>query len=206
MTFGTFNVRGIKEEGERDILLKDAQRYDIDILAIPETHIKDEFNNFNICEYVLYTVNSENSKNTHGTGILIKKILKPKFERISERICTAEIQLKHCKLLFISAYAHTSEKAEKNPELREDFYTTLESIIRKIPTRDEIIVAGDFNAKTGSGYKNFKENMGQYGKGQINSSGQRLLEMCRKSEMHLTNTIFKHKMCHRSTWTAPFRE
>ena len=61
MTFGTFNVREIKGKEEREVLLKDAQRYDIDILAIPKTHIKNEFSNFNIGEYVLYTVNAKNS-------------------------------------------------------------------------------------------------------------------------------------------------
>ena len=32
----------------------------------------------------------------------------------------------------------------------------------------------------------------------------KLLEMCRKMHM-VTNITFKHKLCHRTTWTAPFR-
>ena len=67
-----------------------------------------------------------------------------------------------------------------NPELREEFYETIESIIDKTPKRDAIILAGDFNAKTGSGWNEFRENIGKYGKGLINSSGRRLLEMCKK--------------------------
>ena len=104
---GAFNVRGIISEKDKQTLVKDAKKYKIDILATPEAHIKGEYNNYEFSDYVLYTENEEESNNTHGTGILIKKDLNPKFERINGRICTATIQLKHCKLLFISVYAHT---------------------------------------------------------------------------------------------------
>ena len=76
----------------------------------------------------------------------------------------------------------------------------------RVPKRDEIVISGDFNAKTGSGHHEFKENMSKYGKGQINNSGRRLLEICKRMDLPLTNTTFKHKLCHRTTWTAPYRE
>ena len=96
--------------------------------------------------------------------------------------------------------------AEENTEIREEFYETIENIIDKTPKRDVIILAGDFNAKTGSGWKEYKENMGRHGKGLINSSGKRLLEMCKKNNLFITNTTFKHKKTHITTWTAPYRE
>ena len=95
------------------------------------------------------------------------------------------------------------EKSEKDPELREQFYETLETILEKTPKRDETILAEDFNAKTGTGYIDFRNN--KFGKGQMNSSGRRLLEVCRKMDMVITNTKFKHKICPRTTWSAPFR-
>ena len=79
-------------------------------------------------------------------------------------------------------------------------------MISSIPNRDEILLAGDFNAKTGSGYEEFSENMGKFGKGELNNSGRYLLEMCRNTNMYLTNTTFNHKLCHGTTWTAPFRK
>ena len=199
LNFGVFNVRGTHEEWEQKILGKDAIKYKLGNAAITETHIKGESNTYTLGDYILYTVNEKESSNTHGTGIIVKKELKPKFQRQSGRTCTAEIELKHCKLIFISVYAHTSEKAEKYPELRDEFYELLEGTIDKISKRDEIILAGDFNAKTGSGYKDFKDNMGKFGKGQLNNSGQRLLEMCKKMDLLITNTTFNHKMCHRTT-------
>ena len=80
INYGTFNVRGIIEEEDRQTLVKYANKYQLDILAVTEMHIKDECNNFEIGEYILFTVNKEKSTNSHGTGILVKKHLKTKFE------------------------------------------------------------------------------------------------------------------------------
>ena len=101
------------------------------------------------------------------------------------------------KYLTLSCDYHEDRR---NPELREEFYETIESIIDKTPKRDAIILAGDFNAKTGSGWNEFRENIGKYGKGLMNSSGRRLLEMCKKNNLYITNTTFKHKKSHRTTW------
>ena len=68
-----------------------------------------------------------------------------------------------------------------------------------------MIIGGDFNAKTGSGHNDFPNNMGKFGKGMLNSSGLRLLEMCQTTNLLLTNTTFQHKKAHRTTWEAPFR-
>ena len=66
---------------------------------------------------------------------------------------------------YNSNTAHAHEKSEKTPELREDFYEALDSVISKVQKRDEIVLAGDFHAKTGSRYHDFKENIGKFGKG-----------------------------------------
>ena len=47
--------------------------------------------------------------------------------------------------------------------------------------------------------------MGKYGKGLLNESGRRLIETCVKHDLVVTNTLFQHKLCHRTTWTAPDR-
>jgi len=62
------------------------------------------------------------------------------------------------------------------------------------------IVGGDQNAKTGMGHKEFPEVMGRYGKGEMNTSGRILAETLLRNNMILCNTMFPHKMCHRTTW------
>lgn len=49
---------------------------------------------------------------------------------------------------FISTYASDITKTQKE---REDFYTKfLQKMIDEIPTKDETIILGDFNAKVGN--------------------------------------------------------
>ena len=68
-----------------------------------------------------------------------------------------------------------------------------------------VITIGDFNAKTGTGKNEYPENIGKYGKGKLNTNGRCLLEYAKEHDMIGTNTMFNHKMCHRTTWTAPNR-
>ena len=72
-------------------------------------------------------------------------------------------------------------------------------------SRSIMLILGDFNAKTGSGWSEFPGNMGTFGKGLINSSGRILLEFLTKQDLFLTNTTFNHKIAHRTIWTAPER-
>jgi hypothetical protein len=81
-------------------------------------------------------------------------------------------------------------------------YNDLNETFRQVASRNICVVVGDFNAKTGTGHEIYPKNIGPYGKGIMNSSGSILLEMLAKHDMVITNTLFKHKMAHRTTWTA----
>ena len=76
------------------------------------------------------------------------------------------------------------------------FYDQLDSLISKSKNKDNVIILGDFNAKTGTGYKFYKENMGKFGKGNLNSNGEHLLEFANRNRLILTNTLFRHKLAH----------
>ena len=68
-----------------------------------------------------------------------------------------------------------------------------------------ITIGGDFNAKTRTGKNEYPENISKYGKGRLNTNGRCFLECAKEHDMILTNTIFNHKMCHGTTWTAADR-
>lgn len=157
LNFGILNVRGCKTTFEKQILAEDAANYDIDILGISETHIKQEdfeeitvYKNNKKVEYQLfYTGNNSN----HGVGLLLKKDLKAKVKTVSERICVANFAFGGRNCTVISAYAHTLAVSESKPELRETFYQQLDKTLKNIPKRNVCVVVGDFNAKTGSGHE-----------------------------------------------------
>lgn len=52
----------------------------------------------------------------------------------------------------------------------------------------------------------YREQIGKFGKGKLNGNGQLLMDYCKENDLVLTNTLFNHKMAHRVTWEAPYRE
>ena len=133
----------------------------------------------------------------HGVGIVTNRTCK--YHAVSERILSATTQVKDKTLVFISAYAPTMDKKE---DAKDSFYYALESYIDKIPKSHLIIIAGDFNAKVGTDSTNHEEVMGRFGKRTVNSNGSKLLELATKYDFVLTNTLFKHKLAHVTTWQS----
>ena len=216
INFGTLNTRGNQTKEEKYNIGEDAMNYKLHILGITETHnikeqqetIKIKRSDGKIQQYWYYNGGIEGENKYTGVGLIIDKSLKVLYiKRISDRICIAEIELsKEHKIIVINAYAPTLVVSEKNEEIRDQFYELLDQTYRKVnKSKNEVIVMGDFNAKTGSGFKEFPENIGRYGKGEINSSGRKLLEFARKNNLILTNTVFNHKLAHRTTWISPER-
>ena len=64
------------------------------------------------------------------------------------------------------------KNSEKNPEVCDNFYTEVNSILKKVKGRHATIIAGDFNAKVGEiKDKTYSTTCGKYGKGKQNSNG-----------------------------------
>ena len=147
---------------------------------------------------------TETEKNRAGTAIIVRKGTNVNFRAITDRICLMKIKANdNYTITIINAYAPTLPVSESNPELRERFYDDLEDVVRTVSSRDYMIIAGDFNAKTGREWEAYPDNIGRYGKGEVNSNGKELLEFCNRQGLILTNTLFRHKMAHRSTWESP---
>ena len=79
-------------------------------------------------------------------------------------------------------------------------------MLESVNKRHVLILAGDFNAKTGSGHEKYPRNIGKFGKGNVNENGEHLLQLAARQDLVLTNTLFDHKQAHRTTWTCPERK
>eukprot|EP00794_Sanderia_malayensis_P021015 gene21015-23067_t len=205
----TLNTRGLKSTEKRTTLADDMRRYQIQIMAIQETHlqgtdtleIKTSDGKHN---YDLFHTGSDSNK-YHGVAIVCEKGLKANFQNISNLLCKAVLKIENRRLVFISCYTPTLQNSEKNPQEREEFYDSLHTAIQNVNSRDLLIIGGDLNAKTGTGWSMDSKVMGKFGKGKINSNGTHLLDTLELNELFLTNTCFDHKKCHRTTWECPER-
>ena len=148
----------------------------------------------------------------HGVGILILSDLQASFKIISERICSAEFNVyqteksgheTNIEVVFVCAYAPTLVQTNKDINVTENFYKDLENYIASVSKKKLLIVAGDFNAKTGSSNSLYPQNIGLYGKGYTNTNGEFLVETAVRNNLILSNTFFKHKLCHITTWESP---
>ena len=110
---------------------------------------------------------------------------------MSERICTGRFTLGGKTVNVISGYAPTLKICEAQPYIRENFYSQLEKTIRNVPKHNILVVVGDFNAKTGTGHCLYPENVGKFGKGTLNSSGEVLLELLSTQDLVISNSLFQ---------------
>ena len=101
---------------------------------------------------------------------------------------SVRFQGKPFNITVIQAYAPTSN-AEAEVEW---FYEDLQDLLELIPSKDVLLIIGDWNAKVGS-----QETPGVTGKfvlGVWNEAGQRLIEVCQENALVIANTLFQqHK-------------
>ena len=67
---GTINVRGIRTEQQKEMIAKDAMKYNLDTVSISETHLKEDIleditADKNGVKKNVYTILYEQNRNTH---------------------------------------------------------------------------------------------------------------------------------------------
>lgn len=196
----TFNCQGLNQENKIDNVFNDFSNYKIDILSLQETHIQETISITNK-DLILYN-SGEKGDSFLGLGFIVNKNLNCNFMTITNRIIVAKFKQNNKVYHILNCYAHTLIKSEKNPGLRTDFYKTISNYIDKTPSKDCLFITGDFNAKVGTLHKTYPNTVGKHGKGTHNSSGEALVETAQQFNMCITNTLFKHKLAHTTTWTT----
>ena len=98
----------------------------------------------------------------------------------SELLLTLSLNSTTGPVTLISVYALT---LSATPDTKGMFYENLASIIRNIPSKEQVVVLGDFNARVGTDHGSWPSCPGQSGVGKMNENGQRLLVLCIFHEM-----------------------
>ena len=78
---------------------------------------------------ILYYSSSKN-KSENGVGIIVPSNVNAEFDPICKRICKVRIKVNNnLRVDILIVYAPTLNRSEKNPEIRKNFYTKLDSIL-----------------------------------------------------------------------------
>ena len=79
---------------------------------------------------------------------------------INDRLMTLRIPLQYGRYVtIISAYAPTMTNPD---EVKERFYSELNDVIHSTPSKDKIILMGDFNARVGCNYASWEKVIGHH--------------------------------------------
>ena len=199
---GTWNCRTLHQQGNLDILLKQMEKFDWEVLGVAETHWVDTG------EFTTQGYKSLCSSNdtTHRAGVAL--ILNRKaqhallgYNPLSPRIITARFKMRTGAMTIIQAYAPNTADTE---EKVDEFYDLLQVTINQSNSSDLLVIMGDFNAKVGEDRSNWESVLGNYGLGKINDRGEKLLNFCAVNDMCICNTMFKQKKPSRQwMWESP---
>ena len=89
----------------------------------------------------------------------------------------------------------SSEGLYSTDEEVELFHETLERFIKSTPTKDFLGIQGDWNTKIGpDAYTHWSGTVGQFGLGETNNRGLRLLEFAKSHRLSIANTMYPLKL------------
>ena len=209
LSIGTWNVRTLNSRINKEFKLKkllmDMDRFKLDILGISETHFTNETDEaFEQSNYVIIQSSRKDNIRRQGVAIILKKELSESiidYEIISERIMHVTLDMEDGPWTFFQIYAPDTSYSDVDIEM---FYENLQDKLNAIPKKHKKMILGDFNAKIGTeAYKNWEEVCGKFSIGDINESGEKLLQFCALNKLCVTNTLYKHKHQRLVTWRSP---
>ena len=141
----------------------------------------------------------------NGVGFAVRTALLQSTQEspivIDQRLMTWRLPLaKNRFATFVSVYSQTSDTSYG---VKDRFYDTLYSTIRRISLNDKIILMGDFHARVDKNHDKWHGVIGHHGVGNMNSSGLRLLSLCSDLGLAITNTFFQLHYMHKTSWMHP---
>lgn len=213
----TWNTQGgFRSQQDYETVIEDMIKYDVHIGCFQETRCEDYLHSSKNGMIICIGASPDTvPQKRYGQGFFISSQWIENYigyEKINDRISILNLMLNRTKdkqviMKIINIYCPTSQYGKTNPAERDKFYDTLNQTIAANKKKCSIlIIAGDYNAKIGIKMNDREEFMGNYGKGNRNINGEKMVDILTQNNLYLTNTHFNHPMRHRSTWHGPNKE
>ena len=214
LKLGTWNVRTttpgfsgdlqeVNDARKTAVIDRELSRLQMDIVALQETRLPETGSVRERDFTPFWQGKPSDGDREHGVGFAVRnRLWVPLLHQQKEQSesCLSGLQTSSRPISLISAYAPT---LASTAEVKDKFYDDLSTAIRRIPDRDLLITAGDFNVRVGVDHNSWPNCLGQFGTGKMNENGQRLLELCCHHGLCISNTFFNTKPQHRVSWRHP---
>ncbi|KAI5728841.1 hypothetical protein M8J77_021978 [Diaphorina citri] len=203
LKIATWNVRGLNVAGKLDNVLNEMKNLNLDICGISETFWSDSSD---FCHALpsgekYRIIYSGGEIRRRGVAVILEQKISnlvKSVHMISERIIAIKINSSPVNTLIVQCYAPTLDSSD---EEKTKFYDDLRTSLEHKHFQDILVMMGDFNGKVGD--KRINNIVGPHGLGDINSSGQDLINFCSENDLFIANTWFEQKPSARHTWTSP---
>ena len=207
LKIATFNVRGLSAQGKIQHLINDCDRRDIDILAVQETHLTQEINqkifsnhdSNNKRQY--HFINLGTTNRFHGIAFIVKVGFTFSYTKLHDWIGVVHLEFhsKKGSKKTLNIYNTYAPWKHEHPET-EIVYNILN---KDLENQNKLnFVCGDFNATLGDSHADHPQHIGSYGKDKTNQNGKTLIDFLTQNDLYVTNTFFKHKLSHVTTFTS----
>ena len=208
-----------ESDGRAELAMETLSKYKVDICGLSEVRWAGS-GRVKVAGYDIFYSGSEKG-GMYGVGIAIRSNLAlgvSAWEPVSDRLMWVRFNAKNVPTTLVQAYAPTNV-AEANP--KDDFYRVLDGVLRDIPSRDFLVMLGDFNARVGNDANTWSGVIGRHGAvsegdGEVPSkqgvvekesvveeptdNGLRLLNFCASHGLCVSGTFFQHRNIHKYTW------
>ncbi len=119
------------------------------------------------------------------------------WDDIHPRLARVRLKGAVTNITIIAVYAPTLDAAD---DIKNDFYADLQDAVDETPASDILVVAGDWNARTGPADESTRHLLGRFALGNRCSNGERLVEFASANRLVVSSTRFQHRKRHLETW------
>ena len=200
LNMATWNVRTLFAPGRLQQVIDEAQRLQIDILGLSEVRWTGQGRTVSTNGWEIWH-SGDDTMPHRGVAFLISKAAAKsilKVDAISDRIIVLRIDAKPRPITLILVYMPTTEAPD---EAIQAMHAQLQLQVNQCPSRDRLVIMGDFNAQVGE--QSQHPSCGSFGYGRTNERSETLLDWAVDNNLKIVNTCFRHRRNQRYTWVAP---
>ncbi len=196
---GAWNVLSLRDDDRLPLLSSELSRLDISIAALSEVR-RPGSGEISEGDFTFYWSGRSDGHHTQGVAVAISNRLAQMVvgvTPVNERILMVRIRHSLGVISVLSVYAPTDVS---DPSVSDGFYDDLVSAIGRCPSRDTLLVLGDFNATTGIDRDGYEACLGPHGSGARSQNGSRLLDFAKGHGLRIAGSWFQRSLPRRQSW------